>query len=71
MSLSETAVEYKGVVLSKNSRAYELFKKKELKLLDAHLKEVDAKQKQHLARYYKLPEEQALFDQALVFYGLK
>jgi len=65
------SVEYKGVVLSKNSRAYELFDKKNFKVLDAHLNEMNARQKQHLARYYKLPEEKELFDQALAFYGLK
>lgn len=65
------SVVYKGVELSRNSRAYELLDKKNFKALDTHLKEIDAKQKQHLARYYKMPEEKDLFEQALAFYGLK
>lgn len=65
------SAQYQGQVLSKNTRAYELFQKKDMAVLDRHLKEIDQQQKQHLARYYKLPDERELYEQALQCYGLK
>ena len=44
-------VEYKGVWLARNSRAYELWEKKDFKALDKHMKEVDQREKDLLARY--------------------
>jgi hypothetical protein len=45
------AVMYKGQLLAKNSEAYFLWDVKEFKKLDAHLKELDRKQKELMERY--------------------
>lgn len=42
---------YKGWELAKNSKAYELYVAKEFKLLDKHLKELEANEKALVARY--------------------
>ncbi len=44
-------VEYKGVLLAKNSEAYELWEKKGFKKLDQHMKEVEQRAKDLLTRY--------------------
>lgn len=44
-------VEYKGVWLARNSKAYELWANKDFKELDKHIKEVDRREKELLARY--------------------
>ena len=46
-------VEYKGVLLARNSDAYALWEKKEFKKLDQHMKEVEQKAKDLLTRYSK------------------
>ncbi len=63
-------VVYKGLILKRGTRLHELYQKKDLALVDNELKEINNRQKQHLARYYKLPEENALWQQALECYGL-
>ena len=44
-------VPYKGVFLAKNSYGYELWERKDFKALDAHLKELDRKEKDLMERY--------------------
>lgn len=44
-------VEYKGVLLAKNSEAYAMWEKKDFKRLDQHMKELDQKAKDLLTRY--------------------
>lgn len=44
-------VPYKGVYLAKGSHGLELYEKKQFKELDAHLKELDRKEKDLLERY--------------------
>lgn len=47
-------VVYKGITLSKGSYALELYEKKQMKLLDQHMKELDEKEK-NLAKRYDQP----------------
>ena len=42
---------YKGWLLAKNSEAYRLYQAKEFKLLDKHLKQLEANEKALLERY--------------------
>ena len=44
-------VTYKGITLSKGSYALELYEKKQMKLLDQHMKELDEKEKNLAKRY--------------------
>lgn len=44
-------IPYRGGYLAKGSHAYELWEKKNFKALDAHLKELDRKEKDLLERY--------------------
>ena len=46
-------MEYKGIHLSKNSVAYELHKAGKLKELDQHLKEVETRQREQMAKIDK------------------
>lgn len=46
-------VEYKGVLLARNSEAYELWEKKDFKKLEQHMKELDQRHKDLLERYSK------------------
>jgi hypothetical protein len=64
-------VVYKDLELGKNTRLYELHQKKDFKMLDAAIKEMNDRQREHLRRFYKFPDEKAEFDQALLCYGLK
>lgn len=45
------AVWYRDGLLARNSEAYFLWEVKEFKKLDAHLKELDRKQKELIERY--------------------
>ncbi len=63
-------MKYKNLELKRGTKLYDLFQKKDMKLLDAAIKEMDERQKQHLSRYYKLPEERDLYQKALQCYGL-
>lgn len=42
---------YKGVYLTKGSHGLELYEKKDFKALDAHMKELDRKEKDLMERY--------------------
>ena len=44
-------VTYKGVLLARGSYALELYEKKLFKELDAHMKELDRKEKDLMERY--------------------
>lgn len=44
-------VEYKGVLLSRNSEAFQLWVKKEFNKLDQHLKALDVKNRELMERY--------------------
>lgn len=46
-------VEYKGIVLAKNSEAYALWEKKEFKKLDQHMKMLEQKEQDLIERYNK------------------
>ena len=46
-------VEYKGIVLAKNSEAYTLWEKKEFKKLDQHMKMLEQKEQDLIERYNK------------------
>jgi hypothetical protein len=47
----KNAVVYRGQMLAKNSEAFTLWDLKEFKKLDAHLKELERKQKELIERY--------------------
>lgn len=44
-------ITYRGIILAKNSEAYELHEKKDFAKLDKLLKEVDQKSKELIQRY--------------------
>lgn len=49
--MTARGVEYKGILLMPNSTAYDLWIRKEFKLLDRHMKELDQKEKDLMERY--------------------
>lgn len=46
----KNGVDYKGMHLSKNSDAYKLYESGEMAKLDAHLKEVEVRQREQMAK---------------------